>query len=145
MKVHGDGNKLTLAAETASDERALDDLLSRPADAGDALVYAGDRHAVEVFGMTKPAVARVPAHDPEATLTGAFGFGSRQGLIRNRLKARVVRAAVEKGHTAAEAEQAFEDGWASSDRPFIDWFVNGGFEKLLEIVLNLLKLFAESK
>ncbi len=38
---------------------------------------------------------------------------------------------------AAEALAAVED---DTDRPFLDWLLNGGLEKLIEIVLKLLPL-----
>ena len=72
-------------------------------------------------------------------LTGA-GFG--RGRLRERLKARIVAAAVAKGATESEAVEAFEQALAESDRPILDWLMNGGFEKLLEIVMTIIKLLA---
>lgn len=65
--------------------------------------------------------------------------GSR---IRERFKARVVAKAVEQGATAEAAAAAFEEAVGESDRPFLDWLTDGGFEKLLQIVLKILDLLA---
>lgn len=65
-----------------------------------------------------------------------------RGRLRERLKNRIVAAAVAKGASEYEAVEAFEQAMAESDRPILDWLMNGGFEKLLEIVLTIIKLFA---
>lgn len=150
MKVHGGGDRLELFPETPADDEAVLAVLNGT-QAGAELLYFnapserfGGALALQVVAAPRRKVT-FGGEAEGAMLAPVGAFGERRGLIRNRLKDRVVKAAVAKGYSAAEAERAFEDGWVSSDRPFIDWFVNGGFEKLLEIVLNLLKLFAESE
>lgn len=65
--------------------------------------------------------------------------GSR---IRNWLKERIVAEAVKQGASAEQAQAAFEEAVGASDRPFLDWLANGGFEKLLEIVMTIIKMLA---
>lgn len=78
------------------------------------------------------------------TITAAVGLGGGfgRGRLRERLKSRIVAAAVAKGATEDEAVAAFEQALGESDRPILDWLQNGGFEKLLEIVMTIIKLFA---
>ncbi len=61
-------------------------------------------------------------------------------VLRKRLKARVVEAAKAQGADEVKAGEAFEQALAESDRPFLDWLLNGGFEKLLEIVMRIITL-----
>ena len=65
------------------------------------------------------------------------------GPIRDRLSQRVRdrlrQRAIEWG-APAEAVDAALDAM-ESDRPFIDWLLNGGFEKLLELFLKVIPLF----
>lgn len=63
-------------------------------------------------------------------------------ILRNRLKERIVAEAVKQGASAEQAQAAFEEAVGASDRPFLDWLANGGFEKLLEIVMTIIKMLA---
>lgn len=73
--------------------------------------------------------------DETATMTA----GPIRKRLRERLKARIVKEAVAKGATAEAAGVAFEEAMAEGDRPILDWLLDGGFEKLLEIVMAILK------
>lgn len=75
----------------------------------------------------------------EATILTAGPIRKR---LRERLKSRIVKEAVAKGATAEAAGAAFEEAMAEGDRPFLDWLMDGGFEKLLQIVLRILDLLA---
>ncbi len=74
--------------------------------------------------------------------TAVLTAGPIRKRLRERLKARIVREAVAKGATAEAAGAAFDEAMAESDRPFLDWLMDGGFEKLLQIVLRILDLLA---
>ena len=72
-------------------------------------------------------------------------FRPVRNLIRRRL---IDRAAEKSGKPRQVVEQCVDmvlaemEGEAkASNRPFIDWLLNGGFEKILELVLKLLPLF----
>ena len=60
-------------------------------------------------------------------------------LIRRRLK----REAMDSGYSAEDVDKALEN--LESERPILDWLLNGGFEKLLDMVLTILALFGEEK
>ena len=60
-------------------------------------------------------------------------------LIRAKLKERVVAEAAKLGADEQAASDAFDHAIAESDRPILDWFLDGGFEKLLQIVMEILK------
>lgn len=83
------------------------------------------------------------------TFQGILPADSRpvRGLIRRRLVDRVAR---ESGKPRAVCEQCVdmvlaemerEHRATAADRPFLDWLLNGGFEKILELVLKFLPLF----
>jgi hypothetical protein len=45
------------------------------------------------------------------------------------------------GVSEAQADAALASLEDASDQPFLDWILNGGLEKLIELVLKLLPLF----
>jgi hypothetical protein len=60
--------------------------------------------------------------------------------LRDRLAERLVADAVAKGADKKKAEEVVAD--LQSERPILDWFLNGGWEKLVELVLKLIDLAA---
>lgn len=62
----------------------------------------------------------------------------RRRPLRDRLHARLVEAAVAQG-ADREAATAVVDELAS-ERPLLDWLLNGGFEKLLQMIMTLISL-----
>jgi hypothetical protein len=60
----------------------------------------------------------------------------RRRPIRDRLHERLVDAAVARGADRGEAEAAVDD--LESERPLVDWLLNGGFQKLLDLILTLI-------
>lgn len=72
--------------------------------------------------------------DPLAAVVG------RRRPIRDRLRERLVAAAVAEGADRHAAEAAVDD--LAGERPLLDWLMNGGFQKLLELILTLIKLAA---
>ena len=64
-----------------------------------------------------------------------------RNAINNRIRKRLRDAAVEAGRSAADVDAVLDD--MESERPFVDWLLNGGFEKILELILKLLPLFVE--
>lgn len=58
--------------------------------------------------------------------------------LRDRLREKVLEAVVEKGGDRAAAEKVLDE--MSSDRPLLDWMRNGGFIKLVELVLELIAI-----
>lgn len=60
----------------------------------------------------------------------------RRRPIRDRLRDRLVDAAVARGADRAEAEAVVDE--LSGERPLLDWLLSGGFEKLLVMILELL-------
>lgn len=63
--------------------------------------------------------------------------------IRNLIRRRLIAKAVDRGFTREHAEAVLAD--MESERPILDWLINGGFEQLLELFLKLLALFSEEK
>lgn len=64
-----------------------------------------------------------------------------RNAINNRIRERLKKAAIERGAEPAAVDAILDD--MESDRPFVDWLLNGGFEKILELILKLLPLFLE--
>lgn len=62
----------------------------------------------------------------------------RRRPIRDRLRERLVDAAVAQGADRDAAEAAADD--LASERPLLDWLLNGGFDQLLQLLLTLIKL-----
>jgi hypothetical protein len=60
--------------------------------------------------------------------------------LRDRLAERLVADAVARGADKKKAEEVVAD--LQSERPILDWFLNGGWEKLVELVLKLIDLAA---
>ena len=65
---------------------------------------------------------------------------ARRRPIRDRLRERLVAAAVAEGADRHAAEAAVDD--LAGERPLLDWLMSGGFEKLLQLILTLIKLAA---
>jgi hypothetical protein len=61
--------------------------------------------------------------------------------LRDRLRTRLINAAVHKGFTEAAAADAVDRALPKGDHPAFDWLLGGGFAKILEAVLLLLQLF----
>lgn len=64
-----------------------------------------------------------------------------RNAINNRIRKRLRDAAIEAGRAPADVDAVLDD--MESDRPFLDWLLSGGFEKVLELILKLLPLFVE--
>lgn len=62
----------------------------------------------------------------------------RKRPIRDRLRDRLVDAAVARGADRDAAEAIVEE--VAAERPLLDWLMNGGFEKLLDMILKLIGL-----
>lgn len=58
-------------------------------------------------------------------------------LIRRKLK----QEATDSGYRADEVDDVLDQ--LESERPLLDWLLNGGFEKLLDLLLTILALFGE--
>lgn len=63
--------------------------------------------------------------------------------IRNLIRRRLIARAVERGFSREDAEATLSQ--MESERPILDWLINGGFEQFLELFLKLLALFSEEK
>ncbi len=61
--------------------------------------------------------------------------------LRNFYKNRLVRAALEKGADLESIEKAIAH--LESDRPLVDWFINGGFQQILKMIMDLILMFKE--
>ena len=61
--------------------------------------------------------------------------------VRNRLRKRLVAAAVEAGHTEAEARAAVAGVLPKGAGIDWDWLLDGGFARLLEALLAILAMF----
>ena len=103
------------------------------------LEYADDAPtpsgAVEVLDLSDDKYADT-GHVPADFHAEAFGDRFRP---LKRLKARVVAAVVARGGSAEEAEGAIRE---IGDGTFLDWLMNGGFEKIVELILKILGIFA---
>ena len=55
--------------------------------------------------------------------------------VRDALRKRLAEAAVAKGADPKKVEAALAE--LESERPILDWLANGGFEKLLKLILEL--------
>jgi hypothetical protein len=64
-----------------------------------------------------------------------------RNAINARIRQRLKDAAIARGAEASAVDAVLDD--MESDRPFVDWLLNGGFEKILELILKLLPLFLE--
>ena len=71
-------------------------------------------------------------------MTAAGPFANRPRPLVNALRKRIVAAAVSRGAGEAEAVLALAE--IESDRPLLDWLMDGGFEKIVELILKLLAL-----
>lgn len=60
-------------------------------------------------------------------------------LIRRKLK----QEAMDSGYSEKEVDDALAD--LESERPLLDWLLNGGFEKLVDMLLTILALFGEER
>lgn len=65
--------------------------------------------------------------------------GRVRDRISQRIRDRIRQRAVESGAPPDAVDEALDA--MESDRPFIDWLLNGGFEKLLELFFKFLPLF----
>lgn len=65
-------------------------------------------------------------------------FAPARPTLRERLRTRLVDAAVAKGASPIAAGLAVNQ--LASERPLLDWLLDGGWEKLLALVLELIKL-----
>jgi hypothetical protein len=75
---------------------------------------------------------------PTTTIT-AFAIARRP--IYNALLNRLQRRLERDGYTNEEVETALASFVAESDRPWLDWLANGGFEKILAAIIQILLLF----
>lgn len=55
--------------------------------------------------------------------------------VRDALRKKLAEAAIAKGADPKKVEAAIAE--VESERPLLDWLVNGGFEKLLKLILEL--------
>lgn len=77
-------------------------------------------------------------HPSAEPMAGAKGFFPRP--LRDRLRARLTEEALlAAGPGASHAQVAAILDELESDRPLIDWLLNGGWEKILALILQLLK------
>ncbi len=60
--------------------------------------------------------------------------------IRDAIRRKLVESAVEQGADRAHAEATLKK--MEGERPILDWLINGGFEQLLKLFLQLIALFA---
>lgn len=74
-----------------------------------------------------------------SSLPQETGAGRIRSKIDQRIRDRLRDRALENGAPAAAVDAALDE--MESDRPFLDWLLNGGFEKLLELILRLIPLF----
>lgn len=77
-------------------------------------------------------------HSEDTMAVGAGPIRARLAKRLDTLRSNAIEAAVAKGADRARAESAMEE--IESDRPLLDWLHNGGFEKLLKLLLELLKI-----
>lgn len=85
------------------------------------------------------------AHAPTVDVAGdplqadAVAFApARRRPIRDRLRDRLIDVAVSRGADRATAEEVVDE--VASERPLLDWLMNDGFEKLLDMILKLIGL-----
>lgn len=149
MKIESAMGVLYLCPETATEAESLE-YAGIPVTSADSRMFDGKPYAT-VLLPTKPSSITVQLPDAASVPVSQLSVTVQQpepvkwvpgARVRAALKARVVSRLVAEGHAREKVEEAFEEAIAVSDRPFLDWLANGGFEKLLEIVLNLLKLFS---
>lgn len=79
--------------------------------------------------------------DPEVKTFEVKAFPAAGRLLRKKLVAAVARAAVADGGgdiDVSAVERAID--YALAERPILDWLANGGFEKLVRLVAELVKL-----
>ena len=62
--------------------------------------------------------------------------------LRDRLRQRVIDAAVAKGASVADATTAVDE--VATDRPLLDWLFNGGFDKLVQLILEIIALMPKT-
>lgn len=94
-----------------------------------------------------PAIQIVPFAMPatqSACTCSTTGIEAKAEIARVRPLRNLLIKALKKRlpaeYTDAQIDAAFAQIEAESDRPFLDWFTNGGFEKLLEMILRILTL-----
>lgn len=63
--------------------------------------------------------------------------------LRNLIHRQLKKRAEDAGYPPSEVDAALFE--LESERPLLDWLLNGGFEKLLEMLLTILALFAKEK
>lgn len=63
-------------------------------------------------------------------------------MLRNLLIKRVKARLKSEGYDEATVDKAITAAEAESDRPFIDWLANGGFEQLIKFIKEIIALFA---
>lgn len=69
-------------------------------------------------------------------LGGIQNNPNRPRPLRDWLATKLIDAAVAKGHDRAKAEALVDQ--MAGERPLIDWLLNGGWQKLLDLFLELL-------
>lgn len=71
--------------------------------------------------------------------TGILPRGKPHRPLLNALRERVIKGAVARGASEADARAALAE--IESDRPLLDWLANGGLEKIIDLILKLLAAF----
>lgn len=80
--------------------------------------------------------------EQQPPFVASAAFGRRQP-IRDRVRAGLISRVVAAAGASVsldEVNEAIDE--ATSTRPLLDWLANGGLEKLIELIVSLLKLAA---
>lgn len=97
-------------------------------------LLTGVNAALDVLGL--PPLDTLPSNEVNV-MVESKAFRQLRNLIIKKLQ-RELKA---KGHSEADINKAIDILEEESDRPFLDWLMNGGFEKLLEMILKIIALF----
>jgi hypothetical protein len=113
-----------------------------------AIAFIGAKWGVTPQPIPIPfpgTVQVVPYSTPQSTCNcSTAGIEAKAEIARARplrnLLVKALKKRLPAEYTQDQIDAALAQIEAESDRPFLDWFTNGGFEKLIEMILRILTL-----
>ncbi len=89
-----------------------------------------------VIPQASPVVVVLGQSGSSPSAVEAVQASALRHPVRDRLRAKLVEAAVAKGATAEQANEALST--LESERPLLDWLFKGGFLELLKLIMEII-------
>jgi len=138
-----------MKAEALAQAEAEKDAADGAVIAGVASVRSGRAALIQAINDSfpdEPAAPQQPSDQPSGILVGFSVSDFRAASVKKRqplrdfIRSQLIDRAVAAGADRRKAEQAA--AILESERPFLDWLMNGGFEKLFALIMQLIGAFA---